>query len=166
MKLKTSTLFWTFLWCWFMGITAISIGFGALFPSMNRIAKPLVCPDGKMDLQKQVYNPYPGETVTTLTWYCVDESAGTKTELGIFPMSLYAGTIYGLLLFGVVLVGMVLAANRRQGQPLDDFVITPDKLKSSEDTLSRMKELKDLRAANLISETEYEDKRSEILKSL
>jgi hypothetical protein len=67
MKFKTSILLWTFLWCWFMGVTAISIGFGALFPSMNLVAKPFVCPGGRMDLTKEVYNPYPGNTITTLT---------------------------------------------------------------------------------------------------
>ena len=199
MKLKTSTLFWTFIWCWFMGVTAISIGFGAIFPSMNRIAKPFVCPHGNMDLTTQVYNPYPGNTITQLNWYCVDEASGTKTELGIFPMSLYAGTIYGWLFFGVVFVGMLIQANR--GQKLRDDVNRANleihspvsvqtswedmekvrdslrvhqeelaasnrKLTSAESALSRMKELKELRASNLISETEYEAKRAEILKNL
>ncbi len=149
-----------------MGITAISIGFGALFPSMNRIAKPFVCPNGKMDLSKEVYNPYPGSTITTITWYCIDEASGNKAELGIFPISLYAGTFYGWLLFGVVLIGMVLNAKRKPQSSQKDFSYTPDSFKSSEDTMSRMKELKNLRAANLISETEYEQKRNEILKSL
>ncbi|HLO16496.1 MAG TPA: SHOCT domain-containing protein [Anaerolineales bacterium] len=194
MKLKTSTIIWTFLWCWFMGITAISIGFGAIFPSMNLVAKPFVCLGGKMDLTKQVYNPYPGNTITTLTWYCVDETSGAKTELGIFPMSLYSGTIYGWLFFGAVLIGMVVVASRRQkatggtdragmerinaaleeatkfrstGRLRQDNFANPDSnLKSAQDALSRMKELKELRAANLISETEYQEKRTEILKSL
>jgi hypothetical protein len=166
MNLKTGGLFAIFFWCWFMGITAISIGFGALFPSMNLVAKPLVCPDGKMDLDKQVYNPYPGNTITTITWYCMDETSGTKKELGVFPMSLYAGTFYGVLLFVVVVIGMALLGNRKQGMPQGTFAVNADKLRSSEDTLSRMKELKDLRAANLISEVEYEQKRAEILKSL
>src|ERR1051326_6376637 len=74
MKLQGSTLFWTFLWSLFMGVTAISIGFGAVFPSMNLIAKPFVCPNGKMDLTTQTYNPYPGSTVTTLTCYCINEN--------------------------------------------------------------------------------------------
>ncbi len=177
MKLKTSTLLWTFLWCWFMGITAISIGFGALFPSMNLVAKPFVCPGGKMDLSTQVYNPYPGNTITTLTWYCIDEASGTKRELGIFPMSLYSGTIYGWLFFGVVVIGMLINVNRRQKMrsgihraeriPVNAmFENTFDKPYDSENVLIRMKELKDLRTANLISETEYEEKRTEILKSL
>lgn len=174
MKFKRSTLVWTFLWCWFMGVTAISIGFGALFPSMNLVAKPFICPNGKMDLTREVYNPYPGNTITTLTWYCVDEASGAKTELGIFPMSLYAGTIYGWLFFGLVVLGMMIIANRRQKigyemprAPVRSiFESASYKPHLSENTLARMKELKELRAANLINEAEYEEKRAEILKSL
>jgi hypothetical protein len=91
-----------------MGVTAISIGFGALFPSMNRIAKPFVCPQGEMELETQVYRPYPGSTITTLTWYCTDSETGQRTELGLFPMSLYAGVFYGLLLFAAIVVGWYL----------------------------------------------------------
>jgi len=80
MKIKTSTLFWIFIWSIFMGVTAISIGFGAVFPSMNRIAKPFICPRGEMELETQVYRPYPGQTVTTLTWYCTDQETGARTE--------------------------------------------------------------------------------------
>jgi len=174
MKFKTSTLIWTFLWCWFMGVTAISIGFGALFPSMNLVAKPFVCPSGKMDLTKEVYNPYPGNTITTITWYCIDEASGAKKELGIFPMSLYAGTIYGWLFFGLVVIGMLIYANRRPkiGEELRrpsinaSFKSASYNPRASETIMARMKELKELRAANLISETEYEEKRAEILKSL
>jgi hypothetical protein len=157
-----------------MGITAISIGFGALFPSMNLVAKPFVCPGGRMDLTKEVYNPYPGNTITTLTWYCVDEASGVKRELGIFPMSLYAGTIYGWLFFGVVVIGMLILANRRpkigegiQRTPVNTLFESASYNPHVSDTvLARMKELKELHAANLISESEYEEKRAEILKSL
>ena len=174
MNFKNSFLFWTFLWCWFMGVTAISIGFGALFPSMNLVAKPFVCPNGTMDLTKQVYRPYPGNTITTLTWYCVDENSGAKRELGIFPMSLYAGTIYGWLLFGLVFVVMKVNALRgpktgtgyRHAPRPGIFESSPYHPHISETVLTRMKELKDLRAADLISETEYQQKREELLKSL
>jgi hypothetical protein len=116
MKIKTGTLVWTFIWCIFMGITVGSIGIGAVLPSANRIAKPFICPDGRMELVTQSYYPSPVETVTTLTWYCVDGKTGIKTELGIFPMSLYAGTIYGLALFVIVFIGMTIRANRRPAQ--------------------------------------------------
>jgi hypothetical protein len=50
--------------------------------------------------------------------------------------------------------------------PVDIFR-QPDTDKSeSQDALERMKELKKLRDANLISETEYQEKRTEILKEL
>ncbi len=170
MKIKTSTLLLTFIWCWFMGVTAISIGFGALFPSMNLVAKPFVCPTGKMDLTKEVYNPYPGNTITTITWYCTDEATGVKKELGIFPMSLYSGTIYGWILFGVVVIGMMVNARRKPNVDrvpvYSTFKNHPHQSYNSENTVARMKELKQLRAANLISETEYEEKRADILKGL
>lgn len=108
MKIKGLSLFWVFIWSIFMGVTAISIGFGAVFPSMNRIAKPFICPRGEMELETQTYRPYPGQTITTLTWYCTDQETGNRTELGIFPMSLYAGVIYGLLLFVVIVFGWYL----------------------------------------------------------
>jgi len=108
MKLSGSALFWIFIWSIFMGITAISIGFGAVFPSMNRMAKPFVCPRGEMELETQTYRPYPGETITTRTWYCADQETGERTELGVFPMSLYSGVIYGLLLFVVIVAGWSL----------------------------------------------------------
>jgi hypothetical protein len=113
MNLKTSTVIWTFIWCIFMGITAGSIGVGAIFPVINLVAKPFVCSSGSMQLVTQEYRPSPVETVTTLTWYCVDEQTGAKTELGIFPMSLYAGLIYGFLFFLIVLLGMVLVSNNK-----------------------------------------------------
>jgi hypothetical protein len=104
----------------------------------------------------------------------VDEATNTKTELGIFPMSLYVGTIYGWLLFGLVIIGMIILANRRpkiaeeiHRAPVNLlFKSTSYNPHVSETALARMKELKELRAANLISETEYEEKRAEILKSL
>src|SRR5262245_4276858 len=108
MKFSRSALFWIFIWSIFMRVTAISIGFGAVFPSMNRIAKPFVCSRGEMELETHTYNPYPGSTITTLTWYCVDSKTGAMAELGLFPMSLYAGVIYGLLLFVVIVVGWYL----------------------------------------------------------
>jgi len=108
MKIKTSTVMWLgvgLIWCLFMGVTAISIGLGSLFPSMNRIASPFVCPNGHMELTTQDYRVSPTESGSILNWYCVDQETGARTELGIFPMSLYAGVIYGFLLFVVIVVG-------------------------------------------------------------
>jgi len=114
MNIKLSTLFWTFIWSLFMGVTAISIGVGALFPPLNYVAKPFVCPNGSMSVKGDTYNVSPVETVTTLTWYCSDKSSGTKTELSMWPMSIASGLIYGVLLFLVILLGMSIASLRKQ----------------------------------------------------
>jgi hypothetical protein len=116
MNLKTGTVIWIFIWSIFMGITAGSIGIGAAFPPANYVAKPFVCPGGQMQLTTQNYQPSPVESVTTLTWYCVDGTTGAKSELGIFPMSLYAGAIYGVLLFLIIILVMVILTNRRAAQ--------------------------------------------------
>ena len=107
MKIKTSTVLWLIvilIWSLFMGVTAISMGFGSLFPSMNRIAGPFVCPRGHMEVNTQNYQVSPTESGSILTWYCVDEQSGAKTELNPFIINFYAGLIYGLLLFVAVLI--------------------------------------------------------------
>jgi hypothetical protein len=123
MNLKASTVIWVFLWCIFMGITVGSIGVGALFPSTNLIAAPFVCPGGTMQNTSQYYQVSPVESVTTITWYCVDGKTGAKTELGLFPMSLYAGAIYGLVFFLVVLLGMaILGQHKKNIEPRQEVL--------------------------------------------
>lgn len=107
MKIKTNTITWLivgFIWCIFMGVTAVSIGFGAMFPTLNLVAKPFICPTGQMNYQQVASNPLPGTTYTQVGWYCVDERSEQTTKLEIFPMSLYAGVIYGLLMFMAALI--------------------------------------------------------------
>jgi hypothetical protein len=118
MNLKLSSLVIPFVWCIFMGITVGSIGIGAVLPAANLIAKPFVCPAGQMQMDSQTFNPYPGTTITQETWYCIDGSTGAKTELGLFPMSLYAGTIYGLLFFVVVFWVMFFNARKSPAAPV------------------------------------------------
>ena len=196
MQIKVGSVMWliaTFFWSLFMGVTAISIGFGALFPSMNQVAAPFVCPNGKMVYTEDSYNPYPGTTYTNIYWYCVDNRTGEKEELGIFPMAIYAGLLYGLVLFVVIIaiwylvsrrqaskraaVGDVLAQSKQFRDQLrqsyhfpssteEDNADALERAVEAQDAVSRMKELKRLRDSNLISDAEYEQKRSEILKDL
>jgi hypothetical protein len=105
MKITSGRIIWaisTFVWCLFMGVTAGSIGIGAILPQMNLIAKPFVCPNGQMTLEEHTSKRLPTTTYTQLNWFCVDQRTGARTPLGIFPMSLYAGLFYGLLFFLVV----------------------------------------------------------------
>lgn len=111
MKNSTSTtirFIVVFIWSWFMGITAVSIGFGTIFPIMNRVAKPFVCPGGQMELNSQNYQVSPVEHGTSLTWFCVDNYAETKTELNPFIINFYAGSFYGLLIGAAGLSGYYL----------------------------------------------------------
>jgi hypothetical protein len=88
MNINASTIGWgigAFVWCIFMGVTAISIGFGALYPPMNRIAQPFVCPNGQMNYEQLVSNPLPGTTYVQAAWTCVDRVTDKKTDLDIFP---------------------------------------------------------------------------------
>lgn len=192
--LKITSIVLTFIWCLFMGVTAISIGFGALYPPMNRIAAPFVCANGEMRFEQTTSRPLPGTTYVLTAWYCVDGSTGRKTELDIFPMALYAGLIYGFILFVVVFIGMIVLANRRaskQGEQnsghdaeldellaleksqrmrgsdnQEDSLRLTHKTEAATDATARMAELKKLRDANLISDAEYEGKRAEILREL
>ena len=108
MNIKISTLVWTFLFSLLMGVTAISIGFGAVFPQINYVAAPYVCPKGTMSTTSKTYNIAPGNTETTITFYCTDKSTGTKKVVSIFPMDFYAGLIYGVLLFLIILLVMMI----------------------------------------------------------
>ena len=65
MQFKPSTLIIVFIWSIFMGVTAISIGFGALYPPLNYIAKPIACPNGQLSFVQNVSNPIPGTTQIT-----------------------------------------------------------------------------------------------------
>jgi len=105
MKLTGKTITWLimgFFWSIFMGVTAISIGFGALYPPLNYISKPLSCPNGQLSFQQDVSNPVPGTTYTTAGWTCTDSKSGTPVHIDAIKMSVYAGPFYGLLLFLVI----------------------------------------------------------------
>ncbi len=118
MNLKLSKVLMTLVSCLFFGITIGSIGIGAAYPPANLIAGPFVCPNGKMKLATQEEQPSSVQSITTITWYCVDAKTGAQTELGIFPMVLYSGAIYGFLAFLLILIWMLISANRGSAQTI------------------------------------------------
>jgi hypothetical protein len=102
MKIYRTSIGWligAFVWCIFMGIIAISIGFGALFPYLNYIAKPLACPNGQLSFEQTKSNPIPGSTITTAVWFCRYPAAEIPISIDPITMALYAGPFYGFLLF-------------------------------------------------------------------
>lgn len=112
MATKPAAIIVMLIFCVFMGVTAISLGVGAVFPSINMISRPLVCPNGSLEPERQVFRPYPGKTVTTVTWYCTDQD-GAKTQLSSFPLTLFAGSIYGLGLFLILFISIRLFRPRK-----------------------------------------------------
>ena len=180
MKLSAGTIGYLvmgFVWCLFMGVTAVSIGLGALYPPLNLIAKPFVCPNGQMTYQESTSNPLPGTTYTLIGWYCVDSRAENTTQLDIFQIAVAAGIPYGLVIAVLALIAVVVLRRRSSatGQ-----TYTPSARRAaahrpagtggppapSAGSLARMQELKRLRAEQLITEAEYQHKRDEILKEL
>ena len=104
--------------CIFMGITVISIGLGAAFPSINKIAAPLVCPNGEITVERNRYNVYPGKTVITNNWYCVDQASISKSSLSFLKIGLIAGTLYGVILFAALnLIRIIKGKRAASNQP-------------------------------------------------
>jgi hypothetical protein len=183
MKSQSGSIFGyivAFIWTIFMGVTAVGIGLGAAFPPINLVAKPFVCLTGNMVYEQTTSNPLPGTTYTQTAWYC--DRSGDKTEIAIFPMSLYSGVIYGVLLYAV---GLGVWLFRRRGtaaqQGTDrslqgrmsratgnsNYQRRPSQPAPARgDARARMQQLDELRAANMISEAEYQQKRANILKDL
>jgi len=105
MKITGKTIGWLmaiFVWSIFMGVTAISIGIGALYPPLNYIGKPLACPNGQLSYQQNVSNPIPGTTQITAGWTCTDSKSGSQTPIDAIKMSVYAGPFYGFVLFLII----------------------------------------------------------------
>ncbi|MBX7059017.1 MAG: hypothetical protein K1X75_13205 [Leptospirales bacterium] len=102
--MKTGPFIVAVVFCWFMGVTAISVGLGAAFPAINQVARPFVCPDGTMQQESRVFRPYPGKTVTSQTWYCIGEGGQSKSQLSMFPIAIISGSIYGGILFCLLFI--------------------------------------------------------------
>ena len=103
-----------FVFCLFMGVTAISMGVGAAYPPINLVAKPFVCPNGEMVSDQSVTNPLPGRTYLSASWTCVEPS-GARTP--IRSVSLFAGPIHGLVLFALCLPLVLLGKLRNRDRP-------------------------------------------------
>ena len=87
----------------FIGVTGGSMGLGSLFPQLNLVAKPFVCPNQQMSYTQHV-SEIGTDTYSTATWFCVDEQSGVKTELDSDTVFRYAGPFYGLVLFVILLI--------------------------------------------------------------
>ncbi len=172
-------------WCLFMGVTAISIGVGAIFPALNTIAGPFICSNGQMSVDSATYYPQPGTTVTTMDWMCVDNKTGEARPINELSMFLINGVFYGLILFAVIIVGRQVLAKRRASQVTtpayevntfhphhSTYVSTsqaaPLRSATSIDVpeAEELRKIMSLRDEGLITEEDYEQKKAEILRRM
>jgi hypothetical protein len=102
-----------------MGITAGSMGLGSVFPQLNLIARPFLCPNGQMSHVQHV-SEIGTATYWTADWFCVDEGSGVKTELDPDTVFSYAGTMLGLALFVVLLIIVYVYWNSSIGPARND----------------------------------------------
>lgn len=107
-KVKTSSLIIglvvEFIFSIFLGVTAVSMGFGSRFPGLNLIAAPFLCAGGEMSYTQHV-TEIGTATYWTVDWFCVEEGSSAKTELEPNKVHGFAGTFYGLLVF-ILLLGL------------------------------------------------------------
>ena len=159
------------LFCGFIGIT---IGIGSMVTPLNQIARPIVCGNQRMEIIQHKYSYRPGETTTSIEAYCVDDQTGQKVKrTGL--VQLVSGIIYGLMIFAVVGLALLLFAFKRRrlgteakgasSEPVVLDIATPDSV-PSQTIDEKLRKLKQLHEANLITDQDFEKKKSEILDNL
>jgi len=116
-KVKTSSLItWLtvgFIFSIFIGITGISMGLGSIYPQLNRVAKPFVCPSQELTYTQQI-SEIGSDTYWSATWFC------EENEIDPNVISLYAGSLYGLVLFILLLIIVYVYWNSNIGPAKND----------------------------------------------
>ena len=162
MKLDKSAVATLLFFCLFSGVFIVSLGFGAILPAINRVAAPLVCPGGKMQLESQTFSILPGQSTTTINWLCIDNNTDVQEGINL-KVILVAGPIYGLLLFALILVPWLIAGRPVTPKPYQGAAVFPQKRSGTGTILKKLQELKELRSEELITEQEYEEKKARVL---
>ncbi|MGV7120826.1 SHOCT domain-containing protein [Sphingopyxis sp. 550A] len=170
--------------CGFCGVMVASAG-GALHPPLVTVAAPYVC-DGTVETQSRNYSYKPGQQGVARNIFCLDPDGGRRD---ITLRAAGAAAVYYTLIFlvaGLVLVFLVrLLKPRRSADAQSDIVADfgkrmAERLRTDADIVrrpaappvtgggveDRLRHLQSLRDGGLISEEEYQAKRTEILAGL
>jgi hypothetical protein len=107
----------TLIVCLFFGWTIIAVAGGSIYPPINQIAKPFVCPTGDLKFGQRVYRPSPGTTVTTTTWVCSDTRSGGEKVINVMELTIPAGMIYGLIAFVPIMAIVAVRQYRQEKYP-------------------------------------------------
>jgi hypothetical protein len=144
----------------FVGFVLISVALGAIFPSIHKLAAPLIC-KGSVEIETFQYSYKPGQVGWEHHIYCASEEGRKEIT---FPAIAVTGLIASAILFVIALIGM------RNGIRLPENFgsLAKDLKRNKKDgsALDRLSELKKMYDENLISKAEYEQKKAEIMKEL
>jgi hypothetical protein len=161
------------VWSLFMGVTAISIGVGAIFPSLNGIAQPFICSNGYLQVLLSTSHPQPGVTYTAEKYQCVDNRTGEARDVNQWSMFLINGLIYGTILFAIIMLWWWIRSKRRARLVAARSAVDETNLYTSVDlppgayvtSVDKydLQELTRQYKAGQFSEKEYQRKRKEIL---
>jgi hypothetical protein len=164
---QVSAIITTLFWSLFTGIIIVSIGVGAVFPVINRISAPLICRGGHLKDVEKTYHPAPGTTTITVTWFCVNAQTEEQKEVPALLMAPVAGTMYGLVIFAIALGVQTVKASRPPAsiETRNEPVFHPAVSSDFSET-AKLKKLRDLLDAGLITQEDYDNKKAEILKEL
>ena len=94
----------------FIGISTIA---SIIFPIVNKVAYPVVCANGTVQINSQTHNNYNGGTTTDTSINCVNNTTGAQTDI-TYSSDLVAGTFYTLaiLIPLLVLYGIIHVINK------------------------------------------------------
>jgi len=91
-----------------MGYAVGSVSIGVLYkPLLIAVTKPFVCPNGEMTYT-QHKETIGNDTYTYISFFCIDERSGIKTDLDSNTVFLYGTPFYSLIFFAVILISTYL----------------------------------------------------------
>jgi hypothetical protein len=164
MKKKIRNLMIAFISCMFTGIVVISVGLGAAFPVLDRISAPIVCGEGKMELESKSYSGLPGQSATTVRWLCIDSQTGEKEYIS-FQTAVVSGILYGLIFFILTIVyGFIPKPVKKRNEEV--VSLTKIDRNAIIAIQQKMEDLRNLKKEGLITEEEYSAKKAELLQRL
>ena len=103
-KVKTSSLLIgivvELIFAIILGVTGGAIGLGSLYPQLNLVTKPFVCPGSQMSYEQNV-SQVGSANYWTVSWFCVDEESGVQTELNPDTVVRYASPFYSLVFLAI-----------------------------------------------------------------
>jgi hypothetical protein len=142
----------------------------AVFPDAAKLATPLLCSSSEqMMVTSETFNPEPGRTITSNSWFCAAED-GTQRALDILPL-----LVCGFYAFIPAFILMLIFIKPVPATPTTSVAVGAGLSASGQGTSApetsrsldvRLAELTRARDAGLITEEEFQKKKQDMLSAL